>query len=70
MLDMGNNLYKYLADLLKKILGLLKAKKKLVNLVQIDKKSNYIDDLIDKYKKKTQISYAANYSTFLFKSAF
>ena len=35
------------ADLLKKALGLLGAKKKLVDLVCTDKKSNCIEDLVD-----------------------
>lgn len=39
-------------------------------MVQTNKKSNWIEDLIDKYKKKTQISFTANYSTSLPKSAF
>ena len=58
------------ADLLKKALGLLRAKKKLVNLVWTDKKSNWIKDLVDKCKKKTQISSAANYPTPLPESIF
>lgn len=68
-LDSDNNLHINFADLLKKALGLLGAKKKLVNLVWIDKKSDQIEDLVDKCKKKTQISSAANYSTILPESA-
>lgn len=58
------------ADLLKKALKILGAKKKLVDLVWTDKKSDWIENLIDKCEKKTQISFATNYSTFLSKSAF
>lgn len=58
------------ANLLKKALGLLGVKKKLVDLVLTDKKSDQIEDLVDKYKKKTRISFAANYFALLPKSAF
>ena len=46
------------------------AKKKLVDLVWIDKKSDRIEDLVDKCEKKTRISSAANYSIPLPESAF
>lgn len=69
-LDPDNNLPMDFVNLLKKALGLLGAKKKLVDLVWTDKKSDQIKDLVDKYEKKTQISSAANYSTFLPKSVF
>ena len=58
------------ADLLKKALGLLGAKKMLVELVCTDKKSDCIEDLVKKYKTKSQISFAINYSTSLPESAF
>lgn len=41
-----------------------------MDLVQIDKKSNHIKNLVDKYKKKTRISSTANYSASLPKSGF
>lgn len=69
-LDPDNDLHINFADLLKKALKLLRAKKKLVDLVQTDEKSNRIEDLIDKCEKKTRISFAANYSTPLPNSTF
>lgn len=55
---------------MKKLLKLLEAKNKLVDLVQIDKKSNQIKDLFDKCKKKTWINSTINHSISLSKSAF
>lgn len=69
-LDPDDDLHMDFADLLKKALGLLGAKKKLVDLVRTDKKSDRIEDLVDKCEKKTRISSAANYSTPLPDSAF
>ncbi|MCJ1348653.1 hypothetical protein MMC31_006886, partial [Peltigera leucophlebia] len=69
-LDPDDDLNMDFADLLKKALGLLGAKKKLVDLVRTDKKSNRIEDLVDKCEKKTQISSATNYFTPLPESAF
>lgn len=64
-LALDDDLYIDFADLLKKALGLLGAKKKLVDLVWTDKKSNRIEDLVNKYEIKTQINSTANYSSFL-----
>lgn len=69
-LDPNDNLHMDFINLLKKALGLLGAKKKLVDLVCIDKKTDHIEDLIDKYEKNIQISSAINHSTFLPKFAF
>ena len=69
-LDPDNDLHIDFADLLKKALGLLGAKKKLVDLVWTDKKSKWIEDLVDKYEKKTRISSVTNYSAPLPKFAF
>lgn len=69
-LDPDNDLNMDFADLLKKALRLLGAKKKLVDLVWTNKKSDRIEDLVDKYEKKIQISSAINYSTPLPESAF
>lgn len=52
-LDPDNDLYMDFANLLKKALELLEAKKKLIDLVQRDKKSNRIEEFIDKCEKKT-----------------
>lgn len=52
-LDPDNDLYMDFANLLKKALELLEAKKKLIDLVQRDKKSNRIEELINKCEKKT-----------------
>lgn len=57
-LNLDNDLNIDFANLLKKALGLLKTKKKLVNLVLIDKKS---EDLVNKYEKKTQVSFIINH---------
>ena len=69
-LDPDDDLHMDFADLLKKALGLLGAKKKLVDLVRTDKKSDRIEDLVDKCEKKSQISFATNYSAPLPESAF
>ena len=69
-LDPDDDLHMDFADLLKKALGLLGAKKKLVDLVRTDKKSDQIEDLVDKCEKKTRISSATNYSAPLPESAF
>lgn len=58
------------ADLLKKALELLGAEKKLMDLVQTDKKSDRIKDLVNKCKVKTRISLATNYSSLLPTSVF
>lgn len=52
-LDPDNNLHIDFADLLKKALALLEAKKKLVDLVWTDKKSDQIENLMIKYGIKT-----------------
>lgn len=57
-LDPDNDLHMDFTDLLKKALGLLGAKKKLVDLVRTDKKNGRIEDLVDKCENKTQISSA------------
>lgn len=69
-LDPDDHLHMDFADLLKKALGLLGAKKRLVDLVRTDKRSDQIEDLVDKCEKKTRISSAINYSTPLPDSAF
>lgn len=47
-------------DLLKKAIGLLEAKKKLVNIVRVEKKRKRVEDLIEKYDYKTYISPTSN----------
>ena len=47
-------------DLLKRDMGLLGAKKKLANLVQVEKKSQKVEDLIEKCDYKTRISPTPN----------
>lgn len=69
-LDPDDDLYMNFADLLKKALGPLGAKKKLVDLVWTDKKSDWIKDLVDKCENKIRISSAINYSTPLPDSVF
>ena len=69
-LDPDDNLHMDFTDLLKKALGLLGAKKKLVDLVCTDKRMNRIEDLVDKCEKNTRISSAINHSTLLPESAF
>lgn len=69
-LDSNNNLHIDFINLLKKGLRLLETKKKLVDLVWMDNKSDRIENLIDKYEKKTQISSATKYSIFLPHSTF
>lgn len=69
-LNPDNDLNINFANLLKKTLGFLRTKKKLVDLVQIANKSDQIEDLVNKCEKKTQISFVTNYFTLLPKSAF
>lgn len=69
-LDPDDDLHMDFADLLKKALGLLGAKERLVDLVRTDKKTDRIEDLVDKCDTKTRISSGANYSTPLPESAF
>lgn len=47
-------------DLLKKAIGLLRAKKKLASLVQVEKGSQKVEDLVEKYNCKTRISLMPN----------
>lgn len=55
-LDLDNNLNINCDDLFKKVIGLLKVKKKLTSIVQIEKKSQGVEDLIEKCNHKTCIS--------------
>lgn len=64
-LDLDNNLYIDFVDLLKRALRLLSTKKKLIDLVWTDKKSDQIEDLVNKYKRKAQINSVTNYSVLL-----
>lgn len=57
-------------NLLKKLLGLLGVKKKLIDLVRKDKKSDRIEELREKCERKTRISSAIYYSTLLPESVF
>lgn len=60
-LDPDDDLHMEFANLLKKALGLLGAKKKLVDLFWTDNKSDRIKDLVNKCEVKTQISLATHY---------
>lgn len=56
--------------LLKKALGLLGAKKQMVDLVRTDWKSDRIEDLVDKCQKKSKVGSFAHDFTLLPKPAF
>ncbi len=55
-LDLDDDLNIDFDDLSKKTIGLLKAKKKLASLVQVEKKSQEVEDLVEKCDYKTRIS--------------
>lgn len=69
-LDPDDDLHMDFTDLLKKAFELLGTKKKLVDLVRTNKKTDRIEDLIDKCKKNNQICSAINHSTPLPESTF
>ncbi len=47
-------------DLLKKAMGLLGAKKKLASMVQVEKKSQGVEDLVEKCNHRIRISSTPN----------
>ncbi len=59
-LDPDNDLNMDFDDLLKKAMALLGAKKKLASLVQVEKKSQEVEDLVEKCDYKTRISSIPN----------
>lgn len=48
LLDLNDNLNMNFVNLLEKIIRLLRAKKKLANIIQFEKKSYKIEDLVEK----------------------
>ncbi len=54
-LDPDDDLEMDFTDLLEKALGLLGAKNQMVNIVRNDKRSDRIEDLVDKCEKKSRI---------------
>lgn len=59
-LDPDDNLNMEFADLLKKAIELLRAKKKLACLVHIEKKGQKIENLVEIYDNKTRINSTSN----------
>lgn len=59
-LDPDNYLNIEFDDLLKKVMRLLEAKKKLASLVYIEKKGQKVENLIETYNNKTHISSTPN----------
>lgn len=59
-LDPNDNLNIEFNDLLKKVIGLLEAKKKLSSLVNIKKEGQEIENFIEKFNYKTCISFTPN----------
>ncbi len=59
-LDPDNDLNMDFDDLLKKAMRLLGAKKKLASIVQVEKKSQEVEDLVKKCDYKTHISSTPN----------
>ncbi len=59
-LDSDDDLNKDFDDLLKKAMRLLGAKKKLARIVQVEKNSQEVEDLVEKCNYKTQISSTPN----------
>ncbi len=59
-LDPDDDLHIDFDDLLKKVMGLLGAKKKLASMVQVEKESQGIEDLVEKCNQRTRISSTPN----------
>ena len=59
-LDPDDDLNMDFDDLLKKAMGLLGAKKKLASMVQVEKESQRIEDLVEKCNQRTRISSTPN----------
>lgn len=47
-------------DLLKKTMGLMIAKKKLASLIEVEKKSQKVENFVKKYDYKTRVSFTPN----------
>ena len=60
MLDSDDDLNMDFDDLLKKAMKLSAAKKKLASMVQIEKKSQEIEDFVEKCNHKTHINFIPN----------
>lgn len=60
MLDLDDYLNMDFDYLLKKVMGLLEAEKKLASMVQVEKKSQGVEDLIEIYNQRTCISSTPN----------
>ena len=70
-LDPDDNLNINFENLLKKTMGLLGAKKKLASIIQVEKKSQGVEDLIEKYNQRIRISSIPNcFITLLFVSTY
>lgn len=69
-LDPDDDLDKESINLLKKAPRLLRAKKQIMAMVYTDKKNDWIEDLVDKCKKKLGIGSLSNNLTQLSRSAF
>lgn len=59
-MNYNENLNINLEDLLKKTIKLLKANKKLVSMVEAGRKSQKIENLIEKYSHKAYINFTSN----------
>lgn len=59
-LDSDDNHNTDFDDLLKKAMGLLKAKKRFASIVEILKKSQEVEDLMEKYNHNARISSISN----------
>lgn len=60
-LNPDNDLNDNLDDFIKKVMGLLWAKKKLANVVYVENKRQKVKDLVEKYNYKTRINSILNY---------
>ena len=60
-LDPDDDLNMDFEDLLKKAMGLLGAKKKLASMVQVEKESQGVEDLVEKCNQRTRISSTPNH---------
>ena len=59
-LDPDNDLNMDFDDLLKKVMGSLGVKKKLASMVQVEKESSRVEELVEKCNHRTRISSTSN----------
>lgn len=59
-MDPNNDFIMGFENLLKKVIGLLEAKINLASIVEVEKESHEVEDLVEKFNYKTRISSTPN----------